>query len=96
VPDAAHLFEGDFRDNLPNALARIGARAGLAHCDIGSGDAALTKALADFVGPALAPLLAPGAVVAADQALAIPGCQPVPLPDGVAVGRYHLYRMASG
>ncbi|MDE0944375.1 MAG: hypothetical protein OSB58_18375 [Alphaproteobacteria bacterium] len=94
VPDAAHLFEGDFHDHLPRALDRIGARAAMAHCDIGSGDVDLTKALADFVGPALVSLLAPGAVVAADQALTIPGCEPVPLPEGVAPGRYHLYRMA--
>ena len=92
VPDARHLLEGDFKDSLPGALARIGARAVLAHCDIGSGDAALTAALAAFVGPALAPLLAPGAVVAADQALDIPGCGAVALPDGVEAGRYHLYR----
>jgi len=64
----------------------------MAHCDIGTGDAALTAALAVFVGSALGPLLAPGAVIAADQPLAIPGCRPVPLPAGVAEGRYHLFR----
>ena len=92
VPDEGHLLLGDFNDTLPGALARIGARAVFAHCDIGSGDTALTAALAAFVGPALAPLLAPGAVVAADQALAIPGFATVALPEGVAAGRYHLYR----
>mgnify|MGYP003982870743 FL=1 len=92
VPDAGHLFLGDFNDTLPGALARIGAGAVFAHCDIGSGDTALTAALAAFVGPALAPLLAPGAVVAADQALEIPGCGGVALPDDVAMGRYYLYR----
>lgn len=95
VPDEGHLLLGDFHDSLPGALIRIGAPAVLAHCDIGSGDAALTAALAAFVGPALAPLLAPGAVVAADQALNIPGCRAEALPDGVAEGRYHLYRMAA-
>jgi len=64
----------------------------LAHCDIGTGDAALTADLAAFVGPALGPLLAPGAVIAADQPLAIPGCRRVALPEGVAEGRYHLFR----
>jgi len=93
VPDARYLLEGDFKDSLPGALARIGARAVLAHCDIGSGDVALTAALAAFVGPALAPLLAPGAVVAADQALDIPNCCELTLPDGVGAGRYHLYRI---
>lgn len=92
VPDDVHLFLGDVHDTLPGALARIGEQAIFAHCDIGSGDKAMTTALAAFVGPALAPLLAPGAVVASDQALAIPGFHEVALPEGVAVGRYHLYR----
>ncbi|MDA1099596.1 MAG: hypothetical protein O2967_11495 [Proteobacteria bacterium] len=92
IPDDRHLLLGDFTDTLPGALSRLGARAVLAHCDIGSGDSALTAALATFVGPALAPLLATGAVVAADQALDIPGCRAVALPPGVAAGRYHLYR----
>jgi len=95
VPDDQHLLLGDFNDSLPGALARIGARAVFAHCDIGSGDAVLTAALAAFVGPALAPLLAPGAVVAADQALDIPGCREVALPADVGLGRYHLYRNSS-
>ncbi len=92
VPDEGHLLLGDFNDTLPGALARIGTRAVFAHCDIGSGDRVLTAALAAFLGPALAPLLAPGAVVAADQALQIPGCGAAALPDGVGLGRYYLYR----
>ncbi len=95
IPDDDHLLEGDFHDSLPGALARIGDRAVMAHCDIGSGDRALTARLAAFVGPALAPLLAANAVVVADQALEIPGCHPVPLPAGIAPGRYHIYRAAA-
>lgn len=92
VPDEGHLLLGDIHDSLPAALARIGTPAVMAHCDIGNGDAASTASLAAFVGPALGPLLAPGAVIAADQDLAIPGCRPVPLPEGVAAGRYYLFR----
>jgi hypothetical protein len=95
IPDDDHLLLGDFHDSLPGALGRIGARAALAHCDIGSGDRALTARLAAFVGPALAPILAPGAVVVADQPLQIPRGRSVSLPDGVAPGRYHLYRMST-
>ncbi|MDP6343121.1 MAG: class I SAM-dependent methyltransferase [Alphaproteobacteria bacterium] len=93
-PDPSHLFLGDVRDTLPGALARIGGPAALAHCDIGSGDRRATAALAAFVGPALAPLLAAGAVIAADQPLEIPGCEALALPDGVPEGRYFLYRKA--
>jgi len=93
IPDQAHLLEGDFDNTLPGALAKTRTPAAMAHCDIGSGDVALTAKLAAFVGPALASLLAPGAVVAADQALIIPGATAVALPDGITPGRYYLYRL---
>lgn len=93
IPEDRYLFEGDIRDSLPSALAPLRGRAVMAHCDIGTGDTALTAVLSAFIGPALAPLLAPGAVVVADQALSIPGCRPEPLPDGVNPGRYHLFRL---
>ena len=90
VPDAHHLFLGDFAETLPWAARRLGATAALAHCDIGSGDRAATAALAEWLGPALAPLLAPGAVVLSDQPLALPRAVALPQPDSVPPGRYHL------
>ena len=92
VPDESHLILGDFLETLPVAVDRIGGRAALAHCDTGSGDRAATAALAAKIGPALAPLLAPGAVVASDQPLSVTGWTSMPLPPGVADGRYFLYR----
>ena len=77
---------------LPSALGRIGAKAALAHADFGSGDPAATAALAAWLGPALAPLMAAGGVVASDQALDVAGWRPLPLPSGVRDGRYFLYR----
>lgn len=95
VPDGAHMVVGDFRQTLPPAAVRIGAPAALAHCDIGSGDAEATAALAAWLGPVLLPLLREGAVVASDQPLDAAGLAPLPLPQGVAAGRYHLYRRES-
>ncbi len=94
-PDAAHLILGDVRQTLPGALARIGAPAALAHMDIGSGDHDANLALAAWLGPALRPLLAPGALVVADQPFAAPGLVPMPLPRGVDEGRYFLYRASA-
>ncbi len=96
IPDDDHLLLGDFRDTVPAAPARIGAPAALAHCDIGSGDRAATAELAAWLGPALVPLLADGAVVVGDQPFAVPALTPLPLPDGVAPGRYHMYRHTGG
>ena len=93
IPDPAHLVQGDFRVTLPGALARTGAPAALAHCDFGSGDQVATAALAAWLGPALDPLLAPGAVVASDQPLEVPSWRQLRLPDGVPAGRYHMYRV---
>ena len=36
--------------------------------------------------------LAPGGILISDQLLADPALEPLPLPAGVAPGRYHLYR----
>jgi hypothetical protein len=92
VPDPAHLMLGDFAATLPSALGTIGAKAALAHADFGSGDAAATAALAAWLGPALAPLMAASGVVASDQPLDVVSWTPLPLPPGVHEGRYFLYR----
>jgi len=92
VPDADHLFLGDFRATIPDAMTRIGAPAVLLHGDVGSGDAAKTAALAAWLGPAIRPLLAPGAVVVCDQQLQDAGLNPLDTPSGVNSSRYFMYR----
>jgi len=91
VPDADHLFEGDFFETLPGAIARLGRAALLAHCDIGSGDKAESQVRADALGPAIVPLLQAGAVVVSDQDMRKAGFAPLALPEGVEPGRYYLY-----
>ena len=93
IPDARHMILGDFQDTLPAARWQIGQKAALVHADIGTGDNAVTRRLTEFVGPALVPLLAPGAVVVSDQELSIVGAEPLASPDGVAPGRYFMCRM---
>ncbi len=91
VPDAAHMILGDIETTLPAALTRIGARAALAHCDIGTGDAAGNARLAAFLAGALPPLMASGGIVASDQDIAIG--TPVALPAGLKTGRYFIRRI---
>ena len=93
MPDPAYLILGDFRETVPTALRRLGARAALAHCDIGSADEAASRALAAAVAPLLAPLMAPGGIVLGDQPMPQPGWTALPLPDGISPGRYHIYRV---
>ena len=92
-PDAAHFIPGDFRATLPSTLERLGAKAALAHCDIGSHDAAASRALAAAIAPLLAPLMVPGGLVLGDQPMAQPDWRELALPEGVEPGRYFIYRV---
>ncbi|GAB5470029.1 MAG: class I SAM-dependent methyltransferase [Rhodospirillales bacterium] len=94
IPPEERLYLGDFAETLPRAARDLAGRVVLAHADMGSGDAAANARLAAFVSQALAPALAPGALVLSDQPLTLAGAEPLALPEGVAPGRYHLYRKA--
>jgi len=91
VPDTAHLVVGDFRETIEPFALRHAGRVALVHADTGSGDEAATAALARWLGPVLAPMLARGAIVLSDQRLDVPGAAPRPLPPGVPEGRYFVY-----
>jgi hypothetical protein len=92
VPPAEFLLFGDMRETLPAARARLGGWAVLAHLDAGTGEAAANRALAAMLAPLVVPLLCPGGILVSDQAIELGELSALPLPDGVAVGRYHLYR----
>ncbi|HEY7610572.1 MAG TPA: class I SAM-dependent methyltransferase [Alphaproteobacteria bacterium] len=92
VPDADHLFFGDIMETLPGAVLRFRNRVAFVHSDLGSGDAARDRALAQKIVPLLAEAVAPGGLVASDQALVIAGWQALPPPPGIAESRYFLYR----
>ena len=92
IPPRDRLILGDMRETLRDAGRRLGGPVALAHFDAGSGDAAANLALAERLGPDIAALLRPGAVLASDPPITAPQLEPLALPDGVAAGRYHLYR----
>jgi hypothetical protein len=95
LPPPELLLLGDMRETLPAARMRLGGRLALAHLDPGTGDAAASRALADELAPLIVPLLQPDGVLVSEPALAAPGLSALPLPDGVDVGRYNLYRRVS-
>ena len=96
VPDPAHLVLGDFADTLPDAVGRIGARAALIHADTGTGEAARNARLAAWLAPHLAALATPGGIILSDQELDALAPHALPLPSGVLLGRYYLYRAVQG
>ena len=90
VPDGAHLVMGELRETL--ARFRPPAPAALVHADIGSGEEAASRARAAALAPLIARVLAPGGVVVGDQPMDDASWDAVPLPAGVAAGRYVLRR----
>jgi hypothetical protein len=92
IPPDGRLLLGDMFDTLPAARDRLGDRVALAHFDAGTGDAAGNLRLAAGLRPLILPLLRTGALLATQQVMDGPELEILPLPDGVAEGRYHLYR----
>ena len=92
VPPPEMLILGDMRETLGAVRSRLGGRVALAHFDVGTGEVAANLALAAELTPLIAPLMCAGAVLVSDPPIDSPDFAPLPLPDGVAPGRYHLYR----
>jgi hypothetical protein len=92
IPPAERLILGDMRETLPALCDRLGGKVALAHFDAGTGDAAANRVLAADLTPGILGLLAPGAVLVSDPPIEAVELEILPLPDGVAPGRYHLYR----
>lgn len=95
VPPPDMLLLGDMRETLRLARPRLEARVSLAHFDAASGDAATSHAFAGEVIALIVPLLRAGAVLCSEPAMAAAELAPLALPEGVAAGRYHLYRRVS-
>ena len=92
VPPPERLILGDMRETLPAAHTRLGGMIALAHLDVGTGDAAANRILAAELMPLVLPLLCAGAILVSDPPLDSAAFEMLPLPHGVAPGRYHLYR----
>jgi S-adenosylmethionine-dependent methyltransferase len=95
MPPAELLLLGDMRDTLQAACDRLGKRVALAHLDPATGEGAASRALAAELAPLIVPLLRPGGVLVSEPAIDQLALIPLPLPEGVAPGRYHLYRYVS-
>jgi hypothetical protein len=96
IPPDDRLLLGDLRETLPAARGWMADRVALAHLDAGTGDAAANQALAAELMPLIVPLLCIGGVLASDPVMDCPELAGLPLPEGVAPGRYHLYRRVKG
>jgi hypothetical protein len=92
VPPAELLLLGDMRDTLPGARARLFGRVALAHFDAATGDVKTSRAFAAEVAQLIMPLLSIGGVLVSEPEIVGDRLHSLPLPAGIAVGRYHLYQ----
>ena len=92
VPSTDRLILGDMRETLPALRDRFDGRVALAHFDVGTGDAAANRVIAAELTPHIVPLLNSGGILVSDPPIDAPELTPLPLPDGIAPGRYHMYR----
>ena len=92
LPPPELLLLGDMRETLRAARALLERRITLAHLDPASGDVAASRALAAELAPLIVPLLRPGAVLVSEPEIVMAELASLALPEGVAAGRYHLYR----
>ena len=92
IPPDDRLILGDVRETLPAALDRFRGQVALVHADVGTGDAETNRVLAEAISAVIGDFLAPGGYLVCDQRIGFPGAETVPLPDGVAPGRYIYLR----
>ncbi|HEX2527123.1 MAG TPA: class I SAM-dependent methyltransferase [Geminicoccus sp.] len=93
MPPCPDLVVGTFEEILPRAAELLPADLVLVHADMGTGDDQRNARLADVVAQGLEGFLPEGCLVASDQALPREVYKPLPIPDGIEPGRYHLYRV---
>ena len=87
IPDDNHMILGDITETLVSAVDRIGGRAALAHCDIGTGEKESNARLIAAIAPLVDALMLPGGIVCSDQEYTVANWTAQPLPDGVQPGR---------
>jgi S-adenosyl-L-methionine methyltransferase len=95
VPLSQFLLLGDMRETLPALGTRLAGRVALAHLDPGNGEFAASKALAHQLTPLIVPLLRLNGVLVSEPDMTADELRALPLPDGIAPGRYNLYRRVS-
>ena len=93
TPPAERLVVGDMLYTLPPFLERFGRGcAAFIHADIGTGVEERNQRFAEALSPLVEPLLAEGAILAADQRMTLPGCRDISSETAVTEGRYFVYR----
>lgn len=93
VPEHSHLFLGDVRKTLQQAVDRWSNSAALIHADLGSHDASQNSELANAISPMLGKLLNDGGLLLTNRAeMAAPHWRCLALPEGVQPNHVYMFR----
>ena len=92
IPPDDRLILGDVQETLPGALDRFRGQVALVHADVGTGDVETNRVLAAAISAVIGDFLAPGGYLVCDQQISFDDAETVPLPEGVAPGRYIYLR----
>ena len=92
-PPENRLIVGDVRETVPREVARNRGQVALLHYDVGTGHRPDDLVLAAELSQVIAPAIAPGGIAMGVYELTLEGAEALPLPDGIAQGRYFIYRM---
>ncbi len=85
IPDDDHIFLGEITETLPQAVKRFAGTIPLVHVD-------LSPEVIREIAEQIPKLLCPGGIAATQAEAKTDGLVPLELPEGVARGRYFLYR----
>jgi hypothetical protein len=99
-PPPEFLVIGEIQATLPALAARLGVKAALAHCDIGTRKPERDMAFARYLAATLPGMMAEGAIILGDRPMESKQFEPLPAPDyarpaGIAAWPYYLYRVVS-
>ncbi|MEL0114531.1 MAG: class I SAM-dependent methyltransferase [Rickettsiales bacterium] len=94
IPPEEYSFVGEMTETLPRAVETLRSAAVLVHGDIGGGGIEASRRNAAEIGPLIVPLVQPDGLVMVDQELHCEGLVEMPLPEGVPLRRYFIYRRA--
>ena len=99
-PPAEFLVLGEIQATLPALAERLGAKAALAHCDIGTRKPARDMKFARCLAATLPGVMAQGGIVLGDRPMESKHLEPLPAPayarpEGIAAWPYYLYRVAT-
>jgi hypothetical protein len=89
TPAEGDLVLGEIRET---AARFVGGDVAMVHADIGTGSDALDAITLTWLPQLTASLLQPGGLAVSGLPLDHPDLAELPLPEGVSVGRYFLYR----